>query len=43
MILRLHLERLRPEERAGFVKAVAAALPDCTIDYVRLNIVARRA
>jgi trans-aconitate 2-methyltransferase len=43
VILRLHLERLRPEERVGFVKTVAAALPECTIDYVRLNIVARRA
>lgn len=43
VILRLHLERLPPQERAGFVRAVAAALPDGTIDYVRLNIVARRA
>lgn len=43
VILRLHMERLPLQERTGFVRAVAAALPDCTIDYVRLNIVARRA
>jgi len=37
-----HLERRPPEERAAFVHAVATALPKPEIDYVRLNIVARR-
>ncbi len=37
-----HLERLPPEDRDAFVLAVAAALPDATVDYVRLNIVATR-
>jgi trans-aconitate 2-methyltransferase len=43
VILGAHLERLRADERDGFVKAVAAAMPEPVIDYVRLNIVARRA
>lgn len=43
IILRAHLVRLPESERAGFVRAVAQALPKRTIDYVRLNIVARRA
>lgn len=38
-----HLERLPPEERPAFVRAVAERLPRPEIDYVRLNIVARRA
>jgi trans-aconitate 2-methyltransferase len=45
VILGAHLERLAPEEREPFVRAVAAGLPDPqrpVIDYVRLNIVARR-
>ena len=43
VILGGHVERLPPGERDGFVRAVAAALPDPMIDYVRLNIVATRA
>ena len=42
VILGAHLERLPPAERDGFVHAVAERLPDSVIDYVRLNIVARR-
>ena len=45
VILGAHLERLAPEEREPFVRAVAAGLPDPrrpVLDYVRLNIVARR-
>jgi trans-aconitate 2-methyltransferase len=38
-----HLEHLAPAERPGFVRAVALRLPRPVIDYVRLNIVARRA
>lgn len=38
-----HLDRLPPEQRSAFVKAVAARLPRPVLDYVRLNIVARRA
>jgi trans-aconitate 2-methyltransferase len=41
--LRVHLDRLRPEERRPFVQAVAARMPEPVLDYVRLNIVARRA
>ena len=44
VILGAHLDRLAPEEREPFVRAVAAGLPDPqrpVIDYVRLNIVAR--
>jgi trans-aconitate 2-methyltransferase len=40
--LRAHVAALPDHERAGFVKAVAAAMPEPVIDYVRLNIVARR-
>ena len=43
VVLGAHLERLPEREREPFVEAVAAALPDTTIDYVRLNIVAVRA
>ncbi len=41
--LRQHLERLPARERPAFVKAVAARMPAPELDYVRLNIVARRA
>ena len=37
------LDRMPPDEHAGFVRAVADRLPACAIDYVRLNITARRA
>jgi trans-aconitate 2-methyltransferase len=37
-----HLQHLMPHERPGFVRAVAQRLPRPEIDYVRLNIVARR-
>ncbi|HEX2192793.1 MAG TPA: methyltransferase domain-containing protein [Acidimicrobiales bacterium] len=43
VVLGCHLERLAPEERSPFVKRVADALPSPVLDYVRLNIVARRA
>ena len=46
VILGAHLDRRPKSERAAFVKAVAARLPhpdQPVIDYVRLNIVARRA
>lgn len=41
--LRQHLARLPAEERADFVSTVAARMPASELDYVRLNIVARRA
>jgi trans-aconitate 2-methyltransferase len=37
------LERIPPEERDDVVRRAAERLPDGTIDYVRLNIRARRA
>ncbi len=43
VILGGHLERLPVDERDDFVKAVADGLPEPLIDYVRLNIVAKRA
>jgi trans-aconitate 2-methyltransferase len=43
VILGGHLERLPAEERDGFVQAVANGLPEPLIDYIRLNITARRA
>jgi trans-aconitate 2-methyltransferase len=43
VVLGCHLERLAPAERSPFVKRVAAALPSPVLDYVRLNVVARRA
>lgn len=44
VMLRAHLDRLDPSQRPGFVERVASALPEpITIDYVRLNIEARRA
>jgi hypothetical protein len=33
---------MSPSERAQFLRAVAAAMPEPVIDYVRLNISARR-
>jgi trans-aconitate 2-methyltransferase len=42
IVLGAHLERRPEAERAAFVHAVATALPKPEIDYVRLNIVARR-
>jgi trans-aconitate 2-methyltransferase len=41
--LRQHLARLPAQERPAFVKAVAARMPAPELDYVRLNIMARRA
>ncbi len=38
--LRDHVALLPPDDRAGFVRAVAAAMPEPVLDYVRLNIVA---
>ncbi len=43
VILGDHLARLAVEEREPFVAAVASRLPRPLIDYVRLNISARRA
>ena len=40
--LREHLATLPPGERREFAERVAAALPAPVIDYVRLNVVARR-
>ncbi|MDA8311116.1 MAG: methyltransferase domain-containing protein [Actinomycetota bacterium] len=42
VILREHLARLAPAERRPFVERVVAAMPEPVIDYVRLNLVARR-
>jgi trans-aconitate 2-methyltransferase len=42
VVLGAHLDRLAPGERRPFAAAVAARLPRPEIDYVRLNIVARR-
>ena len=41
--LRTFIDELRAEARAPFIKAVAARMPELTLDYVRLNITARRA
>ena len=43
VILREHLARIPEDRRAEFAHAVAAGLPRPEIDYVRLNIVCRRA
>ncbi|HVA60442.1 MAG TPA: methyltransferase domain-containing protein [Mycobacteriales bacterium] len=40
--LREHLAGLPPADRQPFVRAVAAAMPEPVIDYLRLNITARR-
>jgi len=42
VILAPNLERLPAEQHAAFVHEVASRLPEPLIDYVRLNIVARR-
>lgn len=42
VVLGAHLERLPPSEHAAFVRAVADAIGEPVIDYVRLNILARR-
>jgi trans-aconitate 2-methyltransferase len=42
VVLGQHLERLPPSERDAFVQAVVDQLPEPVIDYVRLNITARR-
>jgi trans-aconitate 2-methyltransferase len=42
VILREHLAGLPDARRAGFVRAVADRLPRPEIDYIRLNIIARR-
>ena len=41
--LRTFIAELPPDERKPFVKAVAARMPGPVLDYIRLNIVARRA
>ena len=43
VVLGSHLARLSESERDPFVHQVASALPEARIDYVRLNILARRA
>jgi trans-aconitate 2-methyltransferase len=40
--LRVHVANLPQEERASFVHRVATRLPEPVLDYVRLNITARR-
>jgi trans-aconitate 2-methyltransferase len=40
--LRAHVAGMSPPERSKFVKDVAAAMPEPVIDYLRLNISARR-
>jgi trans-aconitate 2-methyltransferase len=40
--LRTHVEGMSADERRAFLHAVAAAMPEPVIDYVRLNISARR-
>ena len=42
VVLGSHLARLPAPEHDAFVRAVADGLPEPVIDYVRLNIVARR-
>ncbi len=41
--LRVHVAHLPEAERAPFVHAVATRMPERVLDYVRLNITARRA
>jgi len=43
VILRAHVDRLPEAGRAEFIRQVAERLPGPEIDYVRLNLVARRA
>jgi trans-aconitate 2-methyltransferase len=42
VVLGPHLDRLPSEQQAAFVHDVASRMPEPLIDYVRLNIVARR-
>lgn len=42
VVLGSHVARLPESERDAFVREVASKLPEARIDYVRLNIVARR-
>jgi len=42
VVLRAHVDRLPEAERTAYVRDVAGRLPGSRIDYVRLNIVARR-
>jgi len=42
VVLREHVALLPEAERMPFVRAVIARLPDASLDYVRLNVVARR-
>jgi trans-aconitate 2-methyltransferase len=43
VVLGSHLPRVPAERRGAFVDAVLAALPEPAIEYVRLNLTARRA
>ena len=43
VLLGRHLDRLPPHEHDGYVRAVADAMPEPVIDYVRLELSARRA
>ncbi len=43
IMLGSHVERLPEERRDAFVDAVLAAMPEPAVEYVRLNITARRA
>jgi trans-aconitate 2-methyltransferase len=42
VVLGAHLDRLPPDQHDAFVHDVATRMPEPLIDYVRLNIVARR-
>ncbi len=42
VVLGAHLERLAADDRVAFVDAVATQLPGHTLDYVRLDLSARR-
>ncbi|MFL5771042.1 MAG: hypothetical protein ACJ765_13280 [Chloroflexota bacterium] len=42
VILGAHLERLPAADHEAFVDEVAGRLPNAEIDYVRLNVTARR-
>ncbi len=42
VILREHVATLSPDERGPFVQRVVAAMPEPVVDYVRLNMVARK-
>ncbi|MGH8971935.1 MAG: class I SAM-dependent methyltransferase [Acidimicrobiia bacterium] len=43
VVLGSHLEQLPPEKRRDFVRQVSERMPKPEVDYVRLNILARRA